>query len=432
VAATGTPVGNWIKIYPYANVYDVQGENDFSNCIFDPIDDGNDEDSFFDPTDPNRLLGPSSTCYPEFVFGKQGQTDYRKRFDATDIQSASDGPGLQGCSGAGCLPANTANQIFNPGTWVRPRFSLVQFAGRTIRFRFLFTSIEVGATQTYNLFFGRPNVIGDDGWYIDDIHIDQALSLALTLSVDTATITPIPCGACSAVTPALVAAPSSLSGPGQVVTLEAKGSSVDRCINGVIQFQYWVDTNVNGVVGDAGDTLLRDWTENSAYVDAPLVTTQYGVKARCSSDVNCDSATNALALNVPVTCPSSATLSVASIRVDKTGGLGGAEPDANATIGGWGGNLNVSIVRGDLIALRASGGVTNVESGGCLVNGAFVSSAADTSAVAPGAGKYFLLKTPQVCNVVGSGGYTEGVASEKPGAAGSRDADISADPDACP
>jgi len=431
-ANSGVPSGSWIKIFPYVNVYDLQGEADFSNCIFDPVDDGNNEDSYFDPTDPGRLYGPSSTCYPEFVFGRQGQTDYRKRFDVNDIALASDGPGLQGCSGAGCLPANTPSQIFNPGTWVRPRFSLTQFAGRSIRIRFLTTSIEVGTTQTYNLFFGRPDISGDDGWYIDDLHIDQALSLALTLAVDNASITPIPCGACAAVTPALVATPGSLSGPGQLVTLEARGSTVDRCLNGIVQFQYWADANVNGIVGDAGDVLLRDWTDNSTFIDAPLITTQYGVKARCSTDPNCDSASNGIALNVPVACPSTATLSVASIRVGKTAGVGGAEPDGNVTIDGWGGNLTVSLVRGDLVTLRSSAGLTNVATGGCVANGTFTAAVSDATLPAPGAGSYFLVRTPSVCNVVGSGTYSENQVSEKPGAGGGRDADIAADADACP
>jgi hypothetical protein len=137
-------------------------------------------------------------------------------------------------------------------------------------------------------------------------------------------------------------------------------------------------------------------------------------------------------LNVPVTCPSTATLGVASIRVGKTAGLGGVEPDANVTIDGWGGSLTVSIVRGDLGALRASGGVTNVETGGCVANAAFVSSVADLSALPAGAGKYFLLRTPLACNVSGSGTYSDNQPSEAAGAGGSRNADIAGDPDACP
>ncbi len=54
--STGNPVGVWTKLNPYQNVYDVQPEWRFSNCSFDPTDDGNDEDSYFDPTDPEPAV----------------------------------------------------------------------------------------------------------------------------------------------------------------------------------------------------------------------------------------------------------------------------------------------------------------------------------------------------------------------------------------
>ena len=73
-------------------------------------------------------------------------------------------------------------------------------------------------------------------------------------------------------------------------------------------------------------------------------------------------------LSVSVSCPSLSTLSVASIKVNK--------PDAIVT--GWGGNLIVNVIRGDLAAMR-SGGVTNVNAGGCLANNTFVSSVTDSS-----------------------------------------------------
>ena len=60
LANAGTPFGTWIKIYPYENAYEHQGTDNFTNCTFDPIDDGNNEDSYFDPSDPNRRYGPSS------------------------------------------------------------------------------------------------------------------------------------------------------------------------------------------------------------------------------------------------------------------------------------------------------------------------------------------------------------------------------------
>ena len=86
---------NWVKIYPYVNVYEEQGTDDFTNCTFDPTDDGNNEDTYFNPSDPNRRLGPSSTCYPEFVFSRSGDTDYRHGYDPTHVGLADAGSALK-------------------------------------------------------------------------------------------------------------------------------------------------------------------------------------------------------------------------------------------------------------------------------------------------------------------------------------------------
>jgi hypothetical protein len=452
VAANGVPQGPWVKIYPYVNVYDEQGTDDFSNCLYDPTDDGNDEKSFFDPTDPNRFYGPSSTCFPEFNFVRQGQTDYRKTFDVNDIGLASDGPGYPGCAGGTCLPANTPAVISNPGTWVRPKFQLNAFAAKTIRLRFITTTIELGDTQTANLFFARGDIPFDDGWFIDDIHIDQAVTSALTLNVDTATITPIPCGACSNITPALTATPSVLSAPGQIVTLDAKNSTVDVCKNGVLQYQYWIDANVDSILGDGKcsiatgtsctvdancpvgqtcvlDTLLRDWVDNSQYIDAPTTTTQYGIKVRCSTDTSCDTATNSTVNNVVVTCPLDANGLLRTLRVSKPN-IGDAEPDNKANIT-WGDNVAVQVVRGDLLTLRSSGGITNVDTGGCLLN--TTGTAVSDNTAPPTGAAFYLMKSPasSFCNVAASGAFATGVATEKTGAGGSRDTDIAADPDHC-
>jgi hypothetical protein len=479
LAVTGTASGSWIKIYPYVNVYDQQGTDDFTNCVFDPVDDGNNEDSFTDPTDPNRRLGPSSTCFPEFTFVRQGQTDYRKQFDVTDIGAASDGPGLQGCSGAGCLPANTPLVISNPGTWVRPRFSLVPFAGREIRLRFLYTSIEIGVTQTMDLFFGRPDTVGDDGWYIDDIHIDQALGNALTLSPDTASIVPIPCGTCASVTAVLTATPNPTSGPGQVTTLSAKDSAATGCIDGIVQFKFFIDVNLNGSFDAGVDTVLRDWTDNSTFVDAPGVDTAYGVQTRCSTNFLCHSAVaspDVSNLLVTVGCPQSPVALKASfnqtIKVNKV--------PTNATIV-WPNPEFVFAIKGDLTSSRfctgAGGGLqracyadadctTNVGSGGggvcgvasviapatlllepapppapgsfstfngtvisCLANDLLLTSVTDAVGHSAGQGVYYLVrgKVKHNCNEVGFG-YTTQHPRERVG----RDAQIFAAPNACP
>ena len=165
---TGGPVGNWIKLQPYLNVYDVQGEDNYWNCTFDPIDDGNDEDDFFDPTDPFRRLGPSSTCFPEFSFAYLGDTG--EPFDVNRIGRASHGPGLPGSVG--------------PGTWVESRFDLSRFRGRGIRLRFLNTSLEVGTIETWEEAFTYNPDPTDDGWWIDDVTVSDVLTTQATPAVD--------------------------------------------------------------------------------------------------------------------------------------------------------------------------------------------------------------------------------------------------------
>ena len=439
----GVPQGSWIKIYPFENGYDQQGTDDFSNCEFDPIDDGNTETDFFDPADPNRRLGPSSTCFPEFCFVHQGQTDYRKSFDQTDIGNASDGPGLQGCSGGGCLPANTPTVISNPGTWVRPRFDLVNFAATQLNLRFLFTSIEVATTETMFGFFGRGDLSGDDGWYIDDIHIDQALDTALTLSVDTTTIaSPIPCGNCLLITANLDTDPSGLAGvssPGQIITVTAKTSTADKCINGILQYQFWNDVNVDGVVGVGPDTLLRDWTDNANFVAAPLVSTQYGVKVRCSTELSC---TGAVASNTAVKFAVNC-LTASPNNWCRDGQ--GEQVGGNAVVTGWvPPGLRVKIVRGDLFTMRVNG-LTNVDTGGCLANNATAPNGiTDVAAIPPGAGVYYLVlaHSGQGCNVPNVATFREPPpgppnSQDFPGTGpgiGTRDVDVNADPDGsvCP
>ena len=164
----GNPVGDWIKLQPYLNVYDVQGEDNYFNCMFDPIDDGNTEDDYFDPTDPFRRLGPSSTCFPAYSFAYLGDTD--EPFDINRIGRASHGPGLQGSVG--------------PGTWVESRFNLSRFHGRSLRLRFLNASLKVGSWETWEEIFTFNPDPGDDGWWIDDVSVSDALTSPATAVAD--------------------------------------------------------------------------------------------------------------------------------------------------------------------------------------------------------------------------------------------------------
>jgi len=171
-AQVGTS-GVWQKLVPFENTYDIQGTTQFINCLFDPIDDGNDEESFYDPEIPvpapewgDGPLGPSSTCFPEFVFTYLGDTD--ELFNPANIGRASDGPGLQGALG--------------PGTWVNSRIDLSSFRGRSIRIRFVVTSL--GADHgTWGLWGALAPI--DDGWYLDDVRVTQTLGAAVpTVALD--------------------------------------------------------------------------------------------------------------------------------------------------------------------------------------------------------------------------------------------------------
>jgi hypothetical protein len=153
--SAGQATGSWRKISPYREPLRQPGGRRLQECLFDPTDDGNDEDDYFDPSDPERRLGPSSTCKPEFAFSRLGAIFFGATFDPADIGHASDGPGLQGARG--------------PGTWVESKFSLDRYRGRRVRIRFLATSIEVGVAVTMRQALGLDNSPADDGWYIDDI-----------------------------------------------------------------------------------------------------------------------------------------------------------------------------------------------------------------------------------------------------------------------
>jgi hypothetical protein len=165
----GNPVGDWIKLEPYLNVYDAQAIDNFFNCLFDPADDGNTEDDFFDPTDPDRRLGPSSTCRGSLTFAHLGDTF--DPYDPANVGNA-DGPGLEGATGL--------------GTWVESRFNLDRFRGRRLRLRFLSTSLKAGTFDTWEYLYTWNPEPADDGWWIDDVLVTDALTTPTQLSVDLA------------------------------------------------------------------------------------------------------------------------------------------------------------------------------------------------------------------------------------------------------
>jgi hypothetical protein len=404
---SGNPVGNWLKLTAYENAYDQQGTDNFANCTFDPVDDGNDEDDYFDPADPLRRLGPSSTCFPEFAYARSGSTDWRLEFIVTNTGFRQDGPGL---------PGNPSAGFRNPGTWVEPKFDLTEYAGRRVRIRFLATSIELANSQLWDNLFQADNIVSDDGWFIDDVRIMQALAAPIVLAVDNASFAGLPCPTCTVATAVLSASPPPpLAGPGQIVTLQADDSTLDACSNGTVQYQFWIDDNLDGVAGNAGDTLLRDWTDGSQFLDAPRITTRYGVRVRCSTATSCS---GGAVLDVAVTCPSTGNAKgefAQMILVD----------DAGVS---WPATATVDVVRGNLVALRASGGNYTGTVSTCLANNVTATAVADGTSPGPGGATYYLVRATVAafCN------QTPGYTTNHPKEAAGRDAEIAASGNACP
>jgi len=168
---SGAALGPWMRIEPSINIHDTVATPAFSNCTFDPIDDGNDEDDLDPPYLPigdDARRGPSSTCADEPIFAYIGST--QGAFSAAAVGRA-DGPGLQGSSG--------------PGTWIETRYDLSRFRGRYVRVRFLASTTRFETYETWQTAFNWNPRPGDDGWWIDDVTISGMTATAGTLAIDT-------------------------------------------------------------------------------------------------------------------------------------------------------------------------------------------------------------------------------------------------------
>jgi hypothetical protein len=417
VNAGGTPTSDWMRLEPFQNSYDTQNYDFYFNCMFDPIDDGTTEDDFFDPTDPDRRLGPSSTCHPEFTFTCHGDTD--EAFQVGNICNASTQPG-PGDAGA-----------LGTGTWTQSKVDLTPLKGRRLKVRFLVSAIKATATTHDDQFEDANPGEWDNGWWLDDLLIDETLTNPALLLIDTddvlscdngtsdigclslndclnaGTIGPCAgdapkCGAtCTSVTASVAtdpddnggAAAEELSAPGQPIELDAAASS-GQCLDGALQYKFSKD----GVV-------LREFSENAFLVDAPGAATQYVVDVRCSTDTACADQTT---IDVTVVCPTGNTP------------LLGVFPEtvvaSSGTTWSWSVTRGYDLLQGPLngvfnyVGTRSTGTGTSFTDAGSLPGGTVN-------------GKYYVVRElGGFCNEIGS--WTTGGAGECAGGVCDRDTDI--------
>jgi hypothetical protein len=300
VDVTGKPVSGWIKLNGFQNNYGNTGTTPFfANCVFEHYDDFYDasaalgttpgynpaatspvgvtynaddvasEDDYFDPNDPLRLFGPSSSCFPAFCFSSLGD------YTSTNINNAG--------------KAFTAGELgsFGNGVWVNSLFNLDAAGGKRIRIRYTWSDLDLARGATWADFFGNSVGNGVRGWRMDDIAVSGLVDAPLVLVPDPRTpgandcpVDPNPgtpgneaaCNVVVADAGADVLTPVS----GFTVTLDASASAADQCVDGFLEYRWRI-----------GGTAIQDYSTNPILVDTPQFTTVYTVDARCSTDPAC-------------------------------------------------------------------------------------------------------------------------------------------------
>ncbi|MFQ5768067.1 MAG: hypothetical protein ACE5ID_08810, partial [Acidobacteriota bacterium] len=289
---SGSIASAWETIPAFQNNYTNQGTDSFINCQFDPVDDFYDtfsavpgadlflpqnidgvstEDDYFDPNDPERRLGPSSTCFPQFVFAFMG--------DWTSNDPAK--------SGNAFVLGSTGSR--GGGIWVESRFNLDAYAGESIRVRLLFSGLELGGptgARWVNL-FGNQLGNATRGWVVDDFRVSGLVNIPTPLSTDSKPPPPPVCpvdpdpttpaneAACG--TAVADAGPDQVSpAPGFLVSLDGSASSLDACVDGFIEYRW----RLNG-------RTVQDWSNESRFRDNPVFSSVYELDVRCSVDPAC-------------------------------------------------------------------------------------------------------------------------------------------------
>jgi hypothetical protein len=300
VDLSGKPISGWFKLQGFQNNYGNTGVTPFfANCVFEHYDDFYDaaaalgttpgftpgatspvgvaynsdnigsEDDYFDPNDPLRLFGPSSSCFPQYCFASLGD------YTSTNIQDVG--------------KAFTTGELGSVGTgvWVNSLFNLDAAGGKRIRVRFVWSDLELVPGLTWSDFFGNSLGNATRGWRMDDIALSGLVDAPLVLIPDARTpgadacpIDPDPDtpgneAACNVV---VADAGTDVLTPvsGFTVTLDASASAPDQCVDGFLEYRWRI-----------GGTTIQDYSTNPVLVDSPQFTTVYTVDARCSTDPSC-------------------------------------------------------------------------------------------------------------------------------------------------
>ncbi len=281
--------GFWDKLAPFVNVYDhipyvwsYYGTGT-TYCDLTPADTG---------TAPPNPRGVHETmCWPLGVWSHCGNAwGIDTAYGCSDGKRATQNGGLEPAGGA---------------LWVQSKFSLANFLGSRIQIRWIAQGWEFDlnfAGQDYATYGGEwANNLHEDGWWIDDILVTGAIRDQVALQTDTRTAPPTTCPALASdncnenaagtdrgfnvVVDLKDSNNNGMAERGETVQVEAiRTSNPGLCLRGVTEYQF----RKNGVI-------VKDFSANAFYKDAPDFDTTYQVMARCSSDLACTTVTGASA-----------------------------------------------------------------------------------------------------------------------------------------
>jgi hypothetical protein len=183
--------------------------------------------------------------------------------------------------------------------------------------------MQVGASS-WNTAFSQPGRGGnrDDGWYLDDVNFRGLSSTAITLTTDNQAHSPTcPLSNCSSITARFTGSDyitrtngldddvdgttdetdegkfTTVSSDAPLRNIDLNGAdtanpTTSNCINGVVQYRYFVDADFNGTFNASVDTLIRDFSENPRATAASACAQTIQMDARCSSLTSCTNSTN--------------------------------------------------------------------------------------------------------------------------------------------
>lgn len=299
---------NWEPQKSYFNPEASFRRNNFINCSYDPSDDGNTENEFFQ----NQVdVGPSSTCFPQAVDTCAGRT----RADDTTGQ-------VYVRLFANCYSEtrviddpNISRVGVGPGRWVQKKYRLDSYRGKRVLVRFHISPFGWPGIEHWSQ-FGPSLGNRDDGWFVDDVRI-TGIATGVTLSTDNADKGGAACPATNCDTVDAKAAaienprndsngrPKKASGcsdatvdacdydsdgtvdtatdvapsaaPGHAFVLDGDRSTANRCLNGTLEYRW----------GIQGGAVIRDFLTDPQVVVNPATTTTYELTVRCSSAPAC-------------------------------------------------------------------------------------------------------------------------------------------------